>query len=215
MVVTNNDNLAKKIREEVSCYGVLNRRQVFKKAIEALAIEIFSQPLIFSLFLFPFIHLSYLLGIDIIGKGLEEKPSEDLRKNYSKLIPADLQREIGLEQLTHLDTLNDKRIKNATYLLENFKKLDGVFLPPLPTDNIKNVFTNFPIRSKNRNFLAKELIKKGIDTTFGYMRGHDDGCPNAVALEQSVLHLPIYPSLNEDELLYIGQKVKDIFKKAK
>lgn len=216
IVVSNNDNLAKKIREEVKSYGFLNRKQIFKKVIELMAIEIFSQPLIFSVFLFPLVHLSYLLGIDIVGRGLQEKeaPSERLTKNYLKLIPSALQAEIGLEQLMRLDSLNDKRIKNASCLLENLKKLDTVFLPPLPSGNIKNVFTNFPIRSKNRNFLAKELIRKGIDTTFGYMRAHDDGCPNAVALEQSILHLPIYPSLNEDDLLYMSRMIKEISKKA-
>jgi dTDP-4-amino-4,6-dideoxygalactose transaminase len=217
MVVTNNDNLAKKIREEVSSYGILNKRQLFKRAIEALAIEIFSQPLIFSLSMFPMIYLNYLSGSDIVGRSLEEKeePPENLRRNYPKLIPPGLQARLGLEQLMRLDTINDKRIKNANFLLEKFEKLDGVLLPPLAGGNIKNVFTNFPIRSKNRNFLAKELIKKGIDTTFGYMRSHDPGCPNAVELEQSILHLPAYPSLNEEELLYICQTVKDIFKKAK
>ncbi len=184
--------------------------------MEALAIEIFSHPFIFSLFVYPLIHLSYLFGIDIVSRTLEEKdkPSEGLARNHLKLIPPALQAEIGLEQLMRLDSLNDKRIKNASYLLENLKELDALSLPPLPSDNIKNVFTNFPIRSKNRKFLAKELITKGIDTTFGYMRAHGGDCPNAVALEQSILHLPIYPSLNEDDLLYICQMIKEILKKA-
>jgi dTDP-4-amino-4,6-dideoxygalactose transaminase len=134
-------------------------------------------------------------------------------RDYSKLIPSNLQADIGLEQLVNLDNLNNKRIENALYLLENLKGLEGISLPPLSKDGIKNIFTNFPIKTQERNLFARELLKKGIDTACGYIKTHDTSCTNAEAVEQSIVHIPIYPSLNEPQLLYISQAIKEIVKR--
>lgn len=216
MVVTNSDDLAKKIREEVNSYGFLNKRQLLKKTIEALVMQLFTSPFIFSFFLFPFMRLCYLLGRDIIGDVFEEKKRifKDLPKSYFKLVPLSLQAEIGAEQLSTLDSLNNKRIKNASYLLEKLKGLNGVSLPAVFEDGIKNIFTNFPIRTKNRDFFARELLKRKIDTSCGYMRAHSRTSLNAMAVGQTILHLPIHASLNESQLLYVSQILKEIVGKV-
>ena len=215
MVITNDDKLAQRIREEISSYDFVNRKQLMKKAIEALAIKIFTQPFIFSIFLFPLIRLSYLLGKDVVGQAFEERQRlfERLPKSYFKLILSDHQAEVGLKQLPNLDILNNKRIRNALYLLENLKSLSEISLPSVPGNGIKNIFTNFPIRAENRYFLARELLRRGIDTSCGYIKAHGKTCPNAMAVEQSILHIPIHHCLDARDLSYICQEIKDIFEK--
>jgi dTDP-4-amino-4,6-dideoxygalactose transaminase len=47
------------------------------------------------------------------------------------------------------------------------------------------------------------------------MRAYGKSCPNAVEVEQSILHIPLYPSLDERGLSYVCQTIKDIFEKKK
>jgi len=215
MVVTQNDNLCKKIRQEVSAYGFLNRAQVLKKALAAFTLKVFTSPPLFSFLLFPLMRLFSGFKIDIAGKVFAEREDalSGLPEEYFKLIPSGLQGEMGLNQLPYLDELNNKRIKHAAFLLGNLQGLNGVTLPCLPAADTKNIFTNFPIRSRKRDFLAWGLLKRGIDSSSGYMKNQDRTCPNAQALEESILHIPVYPFLEERDLLYISETIKEIYKK--
>jgi perosamine synthetase len=208
MVVTNEDSLAKEIRREVGEYGFLNRIQVFKKILMAMSMKLFTSPGIFTYFLFPLIYLFSSFKIDLIENIFSEKASS-LSKNDFKLFPLALHNYVGVRELRRLDGSNSKRISNGTYFLRELQSIKNLSLP-LMSENIINIFTNFPIRLKDRDRVIEELLKRGINTSKGYMNALADDSPNAKSLEQSILHIPIYPSLTESELLYICQAIKQV-----
>lgn len=214
LVVTNRNDLAEKIRNEVREYTFLNKPLIFKRVLEALIMKIVTCQFVFPYGLFPFIRLFNQWNLDIVDEIYDAKKKLDnkLPKYYYQLVPYDFQVEAGFKQIENLDLLNHKRIQNALYFLENLKGIEGLTLPPYPQRNIKNIFTSFPVQTGNRSLLVKKLLRKGIDVSCGYMKAHDMNCPNAVSLEKNILHLPVYPGLKKEEAQYICESIKEIFK---
>ena len=208
MALIRDNRLAQKIRKQISGCSFLNRAEIFSKVVTAAAMKAAASKLIFNIFLFPLVYSSVLKGRDIIGTVFAEKEPlvTDSAPAYFKLFPAALQNKIGRMALTRLEKLNVSRITNARYLLKGLSCAGIV----LPLDAHKNVFTSFPIRSAKREYLRVELLKRGIDTTAGFMKAFGDDCPCARALEQEILHLPVYPTLRPKELEYICQEFNQI-----
>ena len=217
MVVTNNDALAEKIRLEAGSFGFVNRQQICRKAASALVLTALGHPGVFSSVSFPLIRASSFLGGDAAGRAFEEKEKQfdELPGSYSRLMPPVLQEDMGLRQLSRLDSLIGKRIKNAAYLLKNLQGLAGISLPAVSDGAVKNIFTNFPIRVKDRPRVAAGLLKKGIDTSLGYMKAQHAGYPGAQELQESILHLPVYPSLSEADLSRVCRALREIAREAR
>ena len=216
LVVTDKNDLAAKIRNEVNEYDFLNKSQIFKRVFESLIMKTVTHPFIFPYGLFPIICLFNLGDLDIIDKVYDAKKKLDnkLPKEYYRLVPYYLQIEAGFEELKKIDLLNNKRIQHASYFIDNLKGVKGLTLPYFPQGNIKNIFTSFPLQTENRSFLKNKLLKKGIDVSYGYMKAHDVNCPNAVRLEKNILHLPVYPGLDKKEVKYICDSIKKILNNA-
>lgn len=129
---------------------------------------------------------------------------------------------IGIEQLKKLDKLNDKRIQNANFLKENMLNVKGVVLPFVFPD-VKHVFHQFTIRvvsdKLSRDGLANNLEKNGIGTRVYYPvpihkqllykdLGYTDSLPESESASKEVLSIPVHPSLTEEELSFIVEKIK-------
>jgi len=212
MAVTNDTRLAENIRKEVNSYGFFNRVQLTNKLFKSIAMKILTEPLIFDISLFAFIRFSSYFNSDTIGKIFEEKEKRfnSFPEDYFKMIPFNIQSETGLDQLKYLDELNYKRIENAAYLLTHIKKSRQLTLPFMPEAGIKNIFTSFPIQVNDRIVFAKKLLKRGIDTSLGYIRSYSKDCLNARQLEQNVLHIPVFPALNKNNLSHIANSVNEV-----
>lgn len=127
---------------------------------------------------------------------------------------------IGIEQLKKLDNFNEKRIENATYLINNLKDLN-LILPKIP-QNHKHVFHQFTIMVENRDELIKKLHEKEIKADVFYPRlivsqpyyqklGYSSkGLEIAEEVTKKVLSLPIHPSLTKEDLDYIIKTLKEI-----
>ena len=123
---------------------------------------------------------------------------------------------IGLKQLTRLDVSNQKianieklyrsDLKNDIHVQQNIKKA-------------KPKYMLFSVRNINRDKIIKYLIRRGIDTKREYMIncsshfGEKVRCENAERLSRTVFHLPFYPQLTEEDILYISKTLKSALKK--
>jgi dTDP-4-amino-4,6-dideoxygalactose transaminase len=210
MVTTDNGDLAARIRAEVSGYGLLDRKRIVMKAATALAMKILTGPALFPFTLYPVMRASLMAGRDIVGGAFEEQERRfgKLPGDYFGLTPSGIAADPGLEQLRGLDGRNDKRIQNALYLLGALRGSGGIQLPGASGTGNKNIFTNFPVRTGNRDRLAGELLRRGIDTSSGYMKAFGKHCPRAAEAERGVLHIPIYSSLSGRELSYMAGAIK-------
>lgn len=131
---------------------------------------------------------------------------------------------IGISQLKQLDTFNDTRIKNAHFLTEVIKDINGLQPPQILAGN-KHVFHQYTIRVTNsfkmsRDELKKYLEENGIGCGVHYPipisqqplfkdLGYTDNCPNAEQAAREVLSLPVHPSLSEEDLSTIAGVLKN------
>jgi perosamine synthetase len=120
----------------------------------------------------------------------------------------DIQAAIGLVQLDKLPAWNEQRVANAGYLSE---RLRGVGVPTV-RPNRRHVFHQYTIRIPgDRQAFQDHLREQGIGTAIHYPRpihhqpvyaslGYDDVLPQAEAVAQQVLSLPIHPALSQSDL---------------
>lgn len=134
----------------------------------------------------------------------------------------DIQAAIGIVQLKKLDEFNKKRIQNAEYLNENID-IEGI-ITPYRKNNVKHVYHQYVITIDeniiNREKLIRYLISKGIGSAIHYpvpiykqplyqKLGFKENCPITERLANTVLSLPIHPSLKEEDLKNIANTINN------
>jgi len=132
---------------------------------------------------------------------------------------------IGRVQLRRLDGWNEARRRLAALYRRHLEGVDGVVLPPSERQGEKPVYHLFVIRTRMREQVKKHLEKNGIETgvhypvpihlqtpyrqEYGYMEG---AFPLSESLSNEVLSLPMYPTLQEDDVVRICSILKDPLK---
>jgi perosamine synthetase len=122
---------------------------------------------------------------------------------------------IGINQLKHLESGNEKRNKNAKYLSEHIAKIKGL-LPPFIASNRKHVFHQYTIRVTkdfpvSRDELQHILSEKNIGTGIHYpipihkqpsylKLGYHESLPVAEEMAKEVISLPVHPGLTDQQL---------------
>ena len=158
----------------------------------------------------------------IINHGITKKGFYYLGYNY---IMTDIEAVIAIEQLKKLEANTEKRIKNANYLNEGLKYIDGI-ITPNPNKNVKHVFHQYSIRITkrfkfSRDKLVKILIKKGISARVYYPKpvykqplyrklGYKCSAPISEKISKQILSLPVYPGLTKRELDFIIEAIKNV-----
>jgi len=124
-------------------------------------------------------------------------------------------------QLKHLDRYNEKRNEIAkTY----FKMLSDVSQIKLPEtrEGAGHIYCLFVIEAEKRDKLMEFLKQKGITTLIHYpLPIHKQECfseyndlslPVLEEKVKNILSLPVHPFLEQDEVLYICEKIKEFYK---
>ena len=125
---------------------------------------------------------------------------------------------IGLVQLTKIDSLNSKRVVNASHLSSGVQDVAGVEVPKVRPHS-KHVFHQFTILIRdNRDGLQKGLEKLGVQSAVYYptpvhrlpsfQREYD--LPITDALSRSCLSLPINPGLGRKDMDKIAKAVRTV-----
>ncbi len=137
----------------------------------------------------------------------------------------DIQAAVGIVQLNKLDELNERRIRNATYLTKALAIVPGLTLPTILPGCI-HTFHLYPVMIDARRFgmskfdfvyamLHERGIKLGThynplnwSTAFqkrGYRRGQ---FPNAEKVGESLVTLPINPRQTTESLDYLIESIR-------
>ena len=118
---------------------------------------------------------------------------------------------LGITQLNKLDYINKRRKEIASYYLEKFKNLRHIELPP-KTKGIQRNWHIFYllVPSKYKIWIIEALIKEGVTANIHYNPlhmnkyykhlGSDDDFINSVKFFNSLVRIPIYPSLKDEEV---------------
>lgn len=132
----------------------------------------------------------------------------------------DIAAAIGLAQLKKIDSFNDKRNENASYLTDGLKDVNGV-VPPVVKEGNKHVFHQYTIkvdgdRDKWLDFLNEKGIGCGVYYPIPLYNqklykdlGYNQSCPVTDKIVDEVISLPVHPSLTKDELDTIISVVKE------
>ncbi len=137
----------------------------------------------------------------------------------------DINAAVGLAQLERLETMRSERQRCAEYYLEHLADLDCIELPVVRVRPDEHAWHLFPVVLKRnapieRNRLIELLAADGIGTSIHYKPLHrmtyyseryaldPSRFPNAEALWNGCLSLPIYSLLSNQELEYIVARLR-------
>ncbi|MDO8574159.1 MAG: DegT/DnrJ/EryC1/StrS family aminotransferase [bacterium] len=128
-----------------------------------------------------------------------------------------LEAALGLAQLERLDSLIEKRRKNADYYTEKLKDVPGLtFFPEWP--ETYNVQWMYGILAPKRDELMEFLAKNGIETRTFFIPMHDQPVykqvgdfKNAERFGKNGLYLPSSSQITREAQDYIVGKVKEFY----
>lgn len=133
----------------------------------------------------------------------------------------ELQAAILKYKLTKLDGWNEKRREIASRYKRELKDMPVILPEEEPWGY--HVYHLFVVRAEKRDELMKYLTHKGITTlihyptpihlqgayrSLGYGR---DSFPNAEAVADEIVSLPLYPSLTEKEVQYVCEGIRGFY----
>lgn len=158
----------------------------------------------------------------IVNHGMYERYYHDEVGVNSRL--DSIQAAVLRVKLPHLNTYNTARLKVAQYYNQAFEELTEV-LTPVQAKDSTHVFHQYTLRILNgkRNDLKEFLENKGIPAMIYYpvplrkQKAYDTGnyndadFPNTNKLIDEVLSLPMHTELDEEQLEFITNSVKEFF----
>jgi len=99
---------------------------------------------------------------------------------------------------------------------DSLGNLPDLGVPAYP-DGAEPIYMSFVVHHADRTGLAKELRKRGVDTTIGYMSNCADSalfpeeatsCPNAERAFDELLHIPVHPNLSASDRDHLVEAVR-------
>src|SRR5712664_356492 len=128
---------------------------------------------------------------------------------------------IGRVQLRRLEEWNQSRRRIAMLYRRELEGLEGITLPPGEKSGEKPVYHLFVIRAEIRDRLRDDLDKNGVETGIHYpvpihlqtpyrqVYGFKEGAyPCSERLSKQVLSLPIYPDLQDGQVVQVCEVVR-------
>lgn len=125
-------------------------------------------------------------------------------------------------KLKYLDAWNRERREHALHYQQLLKGVGDLILP-LETDGFSSNYHLFVIRTNRRDLLRQYLQTRGIETDVHYpipphlqpayqMLGFTKGqFPVSEKICETILSLPLWPGMKEEQVSYISQCIKTFF----
>ncbi len=156
------------------------------------------------------------------GKG--GTPEYDVQMPGFKYNLTDIQAALGLAQLERLHELNGKRAQLAELYFKGLEDVQGIELPQIPEYPHTHAWHLFIIKV---NALGRDIFMQRLsDYNIGYgihfpaahlltyfrnRFGHPNGLlPITEKVAPNILSLPLFPSMEERDVLYVCDAIKEI-----
>ncbi|OGO21407.1 MAG: aminotransferase DegT [Chloroflexi bacterium RBG_16_50_9] len=143
--------------------------------------------------------------------------------------PSDISAALGIAQLKKVDKIIEMRQRNANYMTQKLIDISEIIVPETPGDYF-HVHQMYTVRTKGdkqlRDRLMAYLVSKGIMTKVHFYPvhlssfyrerfGHSPGeLPTTERVSDQILTIPMYPTLSQREIDYIGEQFKNFFSKS-
>jgi len=152
--------------------------------------------------------------------SLKDKPDRwweyDLATTSGRFVSNDVLAAIGREQLVKLPNFIARRQQIWETYQREFAEVSGISCPPEPLPESTSSYYLYWVQlPRLRDQLAAYLVENGVYTTFRYYPLHqveyysaDCSLPNAEAVADSTLNLPLHQNLNHDDIQQICDLVR-------
>jgi len=216
MVVTNEAEIADKISSYVSQFPRLGSLSLIKRVLFTIGVCSVTKPLFWNFLMVPILRLCHACGFDLIEQMTTESSSEQNTViKQTPHMPRPLQGAVGMSQLAKLDDCINRRAHNGNKLLENLQGVSNIKVPASAPSG-ENVFLSFAIQVNEPDQFRRRMLLHGIDTHPGdksfvpyiSLLAGDQECIIARNAIYSMVHLPVYPQLNESEIIRIAEAVQ-------
>ncbi|MEC7948372.1 MAG: DegT/DnrJ/EryC1/StrS family aminotransferase [Myxococcota bacterium] len=219
MITTDDDGVAAHARKVIASGGYTPKKKAAKEALTGLAMWAATHPAIYWATVHPAVVIGNKLGKDPIHErfGEPERVYDEVPAYYQQQAKArGVQAAVGRRQLDRIEDLNGARIRNGRTLDQALGHVDGLSTPTYP-EGAEPIYMSFVVHHDRRDDLARELRKRGVDTTTGYMNAFGDhplfqqsraDCPNAAEAVRSFLHIPVHPNLKKKDVDHMVESVR-------
>nr|MBA4405139.1 hypothetical protein [Nanoarchaeum sp.] len=215
IVLTNNEALYKKIKQIYSEFTFPGKFETFKIFVKNFIVMLATCKGMFSLVTYPFILLTKLVNSDIFGDLFEEK--DDMITSIKKRRYMNFQGLIAIDRLNNLPKLQTKRIVNARIYNKLLGNINSIKIPETSFDG-NHVYWKYPVWVEDRAQVVREFIKHGIDcrgvqaydcNNYRIFNEFKRNCPISEEASKKVLTLPVYSDLNEKDIIFISNLLRD------
>lgn len=126
-------------------------------------------------------------------------------------------------KLPHLQKWNKQRLKNALLYNQLLGDISQIKTPKIRSESM-HIFHLYVIRAERRNDLMNYLMEKGIQTqihyptilplltSYNYLNLKAEDFPIAAAYQNSILSLPMFPELTEEQINFVSESIKAFYK---
>jgi len=220
MAVTNDDELAKKLREYQEKIGYPSYFWILQQLLHPILLNYLILPTYSILGKYLLVLFQWL---QILSKAVHWKEKRGRRPGYfPKRLPSALAI-LALNQFKKLDKFNQHRQEIANFYYNELKKACPEFiegLPPNPDDR-KQTFLRFTIKHPKAHQIIKKAWSKNLligdwydkviaphDTRLEKMQYKFGSCPKAEKLTEITFNLPTHINISKME----AQKIVDFIK---
>lgn len=128
-------------------------------------------------------------------------------------------------KLKYLPKWNEARRKNAEYYIEHLKDVNNIVLPKV-AEGCLPIYHLFVIQVDQRDSVAESLKQKNIATglhypvplhlqkAYAFLKIPEGAFPVTEAYAKRLLSLPMFPELNENQISYVCNCLRDILKQG-
>lgn len=142
---------------------------------------------------------------------------------------SDVNAAIGVVQMTRLDALLTSRRERADRYAELFQGVDGVTVPRTP-EGRTHTYQSYVVlldEDIDRDSVIDSMRAAGVETTLGTYSMHlqpyfaerfgisDSALPRATRAHRSALTLPLYPQMDDDDLIFVRDALRTVVDEAR
>jgi dTDP-4-amino-4,6-dideoxygalactose transaminase len=172
-------------------------------------------PRVFTLTVFPLLWTSRWLGLSPDVYLWEKvRRLEPLPPAYAERY-SNVQAAIGVAGLERLDGWNSRAIEHARFMTAALRGLDGVGLPPAPSDRT-HIYYQYCVYVPDRPRLVRSCLRAGVDLEYHHMdvcpelelfRDHAIDAPGARRTRDAV-QIPIHAGLTAPQLEAVARRAR-------
>ena len=224
-LVTSDAALQQAIRDQVEVLPAQNMGHFLREAMNGLATDMVTFPLLFRAVTFWLFRFALLHDIEL----LNSRVSFDVNPNLLSQFPEaylvrmrPLQARLALAKLGSVDEHIDVRIEQARRYHEGLSDIPEIGLPPLRTDR-SHTYSYFPIQVEDRERFVKHMVRSGRDVAVQHLKncadmecfaGFQSDCPVARRTANEIVLLPTYPGYTQKEVERTIDVARSYFKRS-